>query len=66
MNWLHYHSIMPTIKRFHRCRIEMYFGDHSPPHFHIVTQGEQRVAVMIETLAALAGATSPKPSSGRA
>lgn len=46
---------MPTIKRFHRCRIEMYFGDHNPPHFHIVTTGEQRVVVTIEKLTVFAG-----------
>ena len=28
---------MPTIARFAGCRIEMYFGDHPPPHFHIVS-----------------------------
>jgi predicted kinase len=46
---------MPTVKRFHRCRIEMYFGDHNPPHFHIITRQQQRVAVIIETLAVMAG-----------
>lgn len=46
---------MPTVKRFDRCRIEMYFGDHPPPHFHIITRKNERVAVMIETLAMLAG-----------
>lgn len=49
---------MPTIKRFHRCRIEMYFGDHSPPHFHIITQDDERVAVRIETLTVMAGAAN--------
>lgn len=46
---------MPTIKRFHRCRIEMYFGDHNPPHFHIITTGAPRVTVTIEKLTVLAG-----------
>lgn len=46
---------MPTIMRFQRCRIEMYFGDHPPPHFHIITKGDERVAVSIETLATIAG-----------
>lgn len=46
---------MPTIKRFHRCRIEMYFGDHNPPHFHIITNSNERMAVVIETLAIMAG-----------
>lgn len=49
---------MPTIQRFHRCRIEMYFGDHNPPHFHIITLSEERVAVRIETLTVMAGAAN--------
>ena len=46
---------MPTVKRFDRCRITMYFRDHAPPHFHVITQGNERVAVIIESLAILAG-----------
>jgi hypothetical protein len=46
---------MPTIKRFRRCRIEMYFADHPPPHFHIVTRNDERVAVTIDTVAIWAG-----------
>lgn len=46
---------MPTIKRFQRCRIEMYFADHPPPHFHVVTCSNERVAVLIETLVVWAG-----------
>lgn len=51
---------MPTIKRFRRCRIEMYFGDHLPPHFHIVTNTDERVAVTIETLAIQAGSANAR------
>lgn len=47
---------MPTVQRFDRCRIEMYFHDHSPPHFHIITRSDERVAVLIETLGIMAGA----------
>ncbi|MDZ4289356.1 MAG: DUF4160 domain-containing protein [Prosthecobacter sp.] len=25
---------MPTVSRFRNIKIEMYFHDHSPPHFH--------------------------------
>lgn len=46
---------MPTVKRFNRCRIEMYFKDHPPPHFHVITRSEERVLFVIETLAVLAG-----------
>jgi hypothetical protein len=41
---------VPTIIRFNRCRIEMYFDDHPPPHFHVITRKEERIAVVIETL----------------
>jgi hypothetical protein len=33
----------------------MYFKDHAPPHFHVITQSDERVAVVIESLAILAG-----------
>lgn len=33
----------------------MYFRDHPPPHFHIVTCSNERVSVHIETLAIIAG-----------
>ena len=46
---------MPTVKRFARCRIAMYFRDHAPPHFHVITNSDERVAVVIESLAILAG-----------
>ena len=41
---------MPTVERFNRCRIEMYFKDHAPPHFHIVTTSNERISVVIESL----------------
>ena len=47
---------MPVVKRFSRARIEMYFGDHPPPHFHVVTRNNERVAVLIDTLVVRAGA----------
>ncbi len=46
---------MPTVKRFNRCRIEMYFDDHPPPHFHVITRKNERIAVVIETLVIWAG-----------
>lgn len=33
----------------------MYFKDHAPPHFHVITQSDGRVVVVIETLVILAG-----------
>jgi hypothetical protein len=46
---------MPTVKRFARCRIDMYFADHAPPHFHVVTVNNERISVTIETLVVQAG-----------
>jgi hypothetical protein len=51
---------MPTVKRFDRGRIEMYFGDHPPPHFHVITRNNERIAVVIETTAVLAGNADPR------
>jgi len=39
----------------YRCRIEMYFDDHPPPHFHVITRKNERVSVLIDTLAIQAG-----------
>lgn len=38
----------------------MYFSDHPPPHFHIVTRDDERVAVTIETLSIWAGEADPR------
>jgi hypothetical protein len=42
--------LMPTVKRFDRCRIEMYFDDHPPPHFHVITRSNEAAVYLIETL----------------
>ena len=46
---------MPTARRFSRCRIEMYFCDHPPPHFHVVTRSDEAAVFLIETLVLWAG-----------
>ena len=51
---------MPTVKRFERCRIEMYFADHPPPHFHVITRDDERIAMTIEALAIQAGEADPR------
>lgn len=43
---------MPTVKRFERCRIT--------PHFHVITNSDERVAVIIESLAILAGSADAR------
>ena len=38
----------------------MYFGDHPPPHFHVITRNNERIVVVIETTAVLAGNADPR------
>ena len=33
----------------------MYFGDHPPPHFHVITRSDEKAVFLIETLALWAG-----------
>ena len=51
---------MPAVRRFARCRIEMYFADHPPPHFHVITVKDERISVVIETLVIQAGEADPR------
>ena len=51
---------MPTVRRFNRCRIEVYFGDHPPPHFHVITRSDEAAVFLIETLARWAGEADPR------
>jgi hypothetical protein len=51
---------MPTVRRFNRCRIEMYFGAHPPPHFHVITRSDEAAVFLIETLARWAGEADPR------
>jgi hypothetical protein len=45
---------MPEISRFYGIVVQMYFGDHPPPHFHVRYMGHT-AKVDIETLAVLDG-----------
>ena len=45
---------MPELSRFYGIVIQMYYGDHPPPHFHAVYSGH-RATVEIETLAFIDG-----------
>ena len=40
---------MPELSRFYGIVIRMFYGDHAPPHFRAVYQGEQ-IKVNINTL----------------
>ena len=48
---------MPELTRFYGIIIRMFYGDHVPPHFHAVYQGEE-VQVNIETLEVMEGSIS--------
>lgn len=45
---------MPTISAFYGILIQMFFGDHHPPHFHAL-YAEYEVIVDIHTLAIMRG-----------
>ena len=51
---------MPTVRRFSRARIAMYFADHPPPHFHIITVADEEVIHPIETLEVRDGEADPR------
>ena len=50
---------MPEISRFLGLVISMYFGEHSPPHFH-VRYNEHRAVVSIADCSVLDGALPPR------
>jgi hypothetical protein len=52
---------MPELSRFYGIVIQMYFGDHSPPHFH-ATYGSNKATVDIEMLAFIRGKLPPRAS----
>jgi len=45
---------MPTICRFYGILIQMYFGDHAPPHFHAL-YAEFEAVIEIQTLEVIRG-----------
>ena len=45
---------MPEISRFYGIVIQMYYGDHVPPHFHALYCGEA-ATIAIETLQMIDG-----------
>ena len=45
---------MPELSRFYGIVVQMYFGDHSPPHFHAIYSGQMAI-IDIETLAFIDG-----------
>jgi len=45
---------MPEITRFYGIIIKLFFGDHPPPHFHVI-YGELNAIFNIETLEVIEG-----------
>lgn len=45
---------MPEVSRFYGISIQIYFGDHPPPHFHAI-YGGQRAVFDIATLSLMEG-----------
>ena len=50
---------MPEISRFYGIVVQMYFGDHPPPHFHARYAG-QKAKIDIEALAVIDGNLPPR------
>lgn len=50
---------MPSICSFYGILIQMYFGDHNPPHFH-AKYGEFKASIQIDNYALLSGYLPPK------
>jgi Domain of unknown function (DUF4160) len=46
---------MPTIYRLAKLKIQVFGGDHNPPHFHVVV-GDTEVLVRIGDLSIMRGA----------
>ena len=49
---------MPTLHRAANWKITMYFGDHQPPHFHIVMKDGREALVALGGLEVMEGAVS--------
>jgi hypothetical protein len=50
---------VPTISRFYGILIQMYFDDHSPPHFHVI-YGDYKAVIGIYDFGVLEGDLPPR------
>ena len=50
---------MPTFYRLFGCKIDFYFNDHPPPHFHVY-YAEYEVLIEVSTLGVLRGGLPTK------
>lgn len=46
---------MPTLQKLANCRVLMYFGDHPPPHVHVVKDDGRECIVEIDSLRVIGG-----------
>jgi hypothetical protein len=46
---------MPTLYRTGNWKITMYYADHGPPHFHIMTRDRREAQVRLADLTVMAG-----------
>lgn len=46
---------MPTLYATANWKITMYFRDHSPPHFHLVTRNRREAQIRIADFTVMAG-----------
>lgn len=49
---------MPTLYRAANWKITMYFGDHHPPHFHIVMKDGREALMALDGFEVMEGAVS--------
>ena len=49
---------MPTLYRTANWKITMYFGDHHPPHFHIVMRDGREALVAMDSFEIIEGGVS--------
>lgn len=50
---------MPTLKDFGAFKITMYFGDHPPPHVHVLTPDQRGATIAIRDGRVLQGKLPP-------
>lgn len=50
---------MPTVKDFGAFKIVMYFGDHSPPHVHVLTPERHGAEIAVRDGRLIAGGLPP-------
>jgi len=50
---------MPELSRFYGIVIQVYYGDHAPPHFHVM-YSDHKAKIDIESLALMEGALPPR------